>query len=63
MINPSISLLNELGNPMLPASISSSSTKATLKYYSLPADWYVVRVTGTATAPARGYYTFKLDVK
>ena len=62
MINPNISLYTSAG--ALLASVGpSSSTKATLTYYLAPGDFYVVRVSGNATYPARGYYTFKLGLR
>ena len=62
IINPYISLYTSGG--VLVASIGpSSSKKATLKYYSVPTGGYVVRVTGTMTAPARGYYNLQLNVR
>ena len=62
LINPFIALYDLLGNPW-PATITSSSTKATLTYSNLPEGDYIVRVTGGATSPARGYYSLKLGVK
>jgi len=44
------------------ASAGPIGNKATLKYYDLPAGGYVILVTGTATAPARGYYSFQVKV-
>ena len=62
IINPYIYLYDTSG--ALWTSVGpSSSSEATLTYPTLPAGWYVVRVTGTATDSARGYYSFQLDVK
>ena len=63
IINPYIDLYTTGGGAPLASIGPSSPNKATLKYYNLPAGNYVVRVTGTATAPTRGYYKFKIDVK
>jgi hypothetical protein len=62
IINPYIYLYT--GGGALVTSVGPSSpTKATLTSYNVPSGIYVVRVTGTATSPARGYYSFKLGVK
>jgi hypothetical protein len=62
IINPYIYLYD--ASKVLWTSVGpSSSTKAMLKYPNLPSGFWLVLVTGTATAPARGYYNFKLDVK
>jgi hypothetical protein len=62
LTNPYIYLYTGLG--ALVTSVGPSSpTKATLTSYNVPSGIYVVRVTGNATSPARGYYTFKVSVK
>ncbi len=61
IINPYIYLYDGGGN--LLASVGpSTSKKAMLKYYNVPTGFIVVRVTGSMTAPARGYYNFQVKV-
>jgi hypothetical protein len=62
IINPYIYLYT--GGGALVTSVGPNSpTKATLTSYNVPLGIYVVRVTGTATSPARGYYNFKISAK
>ena len=61
IINPTISLYTSGG--VLLASGITTSTKAALAYYLPAGSFYTVRVSGIATAPTMGYYTFKLSVK
>ncbi|MGZ3580511.1 MAG: M36 family metallopeptidase [Syntrophales bacterium] len=61
IINPYIYLYDGGGN-LLTSVGPSAGNKATLKYYNLPLGYIDVVVTGTATAPARGYYTFQVKV-
>jgi Zn-dependent metalloprotease len=62
LVNPNISLYT-IGGGLLYAVGPSSSNKATLKYYNLSSGTYVVVVSGWASAPARGYYTFKVQLR
>ena len=64
MTNPSITLYNWSSPPTIIASgIATSATKATLIYPSLPSGSYTIRVSGTPSAPARGYYGIKISIK
>jgi len=62
LVNPSIYLYTT-GGALLVSVGPTTSTKAVLTYPNIPTGTYVVGVTGTATAPARGYYTFKVMVR
>jgi hypothetical protein len=61
IINPTISLYTGGGAPL--ASVGPSSyNKAMLKLLNVPTGFIVVRVTGSVTGPARGYYNFQVKV-
>lgn len=62
LLNPTVRLYTLAG--VLVGSMSAAGTdKATLAYMGLPIDTYVITVTGDVTAPARGYYKFKVSAK
>jgi hypothetical protein len=60
IISPSISLYT-IGGSLLASGVTVGN-KATLKRLDVPPDNYIIRVTGTATAPARGYYNFQVKI-
>lgn len=62
MTNPVIKLYDGGKNHVIDG-ITTSATKATLTYLSLPAGWYTIRVSGTASSPARGYYGIAISMK
>jgi Zn-dependent metalloprotease len=61
MTNPSIDVYDYLGN--FYAHVSGVGTKGTLTYPALPDGWYVIKVTGTASSPARGYYGIRISMQ
>jgi hypothetical protein len=62
MTNPVIYLYDG-SNTLIYTGTTTSATKATLTYAALPAGFYTVRVSGVASAPARGYYGIKISMK
>jgi len=61
-LSPSINLKNNAGNLITSAS-STASTKAVLTRPDLPADRYIIQVTGDNSGDARGYYNLKVTFK
>jgi hypothetical protein len=63
LVNPHIQLYTGAGGSLTPSVEPLAPNKAVLTYPSLSPGLYVVVVTGEASAPARGYYNFKVTLK